>query len=855
MSQQPDPRTDVEKLKAAYALNLVSVSVAQIVEYNDSYILEQEYDAILNNLNLQQMPKDEALLKILTELLNTLTFFRIQNLQREQIERKYQHRMKNAIWSAIPNIGVVVTSGNPIAIATSLATQIGVGYMNYRKEKSLAALDREDTEIELRYTAIEQLNALKRELFTTAWRLADEYNFDDHYRLTERQIAQYNKILMDTDELRKYARLEAIQKNFMAYPPFWYFFGHTASYIASTYADEEIRAKYRHLAKQHFAHYEELNKFNLLREDPLTSSFALEYIDLLMLDKHWKPDRIRGLIRIAEDKSGDRCDILQLCAVAFLRIGDQGEARRLLKILVNEDYNQTLNAQLLSGIYAREQDRAEYSLLKEHVPPQYLYPMPSKGQADSTALRQEFEVQQRKVLKLKFKGALHEIIDKYSSTLFRKYSIFSLSEEYDASFFANNPRASKQRRLAAMDTFATEEKRSSFLARISSVNLPLEYISIFEQMFGNLFEVACFSDPSLQSAAIHKTTAAISKYSSKVNRIQDAIDSGSFDLKQYGRIQDLGVQCFVQGAFESLFASVCRQIDKTDMNRLMSLEAQLMTLCEKMDLPMPEIPIDGAELGRDDFISPRELFDVSQFGTGAILAKRDTDRFSAMTAFFREKLGKISMGDSLRVFYRGDSAFTQYFLNSMFEKYPALQPNSLAVLEDLGKEQFDLIFTTEGIVYVLKNQVRKKTPYCDCHMSKDALELFGRKYKSDAVSVSALFEVIQAFDRKFISINGQKEYIGGTVTAAALDKWFTDSPAAMKDGVVRAYAWPVADLLNSIGYFLDNDLDKEFHLLQFYYDSSSGDILGLRIVEFDALSSDFRKKLDLAGGVIKIEGR
>ena len=50
---------DNEKLRAAYALNMCTVSVSQIIDYHDSYILEQEYDAILNNLNLKQMPKDE----------------------------------------------------------------------------------------------------------------------------------------------------------------------------------------------------------------------------------------------------------------------------------------------------------------------------------------------------------------------------------------------------------------------------------------------------------------------------------------------------------------------------------------------------------------------------------------------------------------------------------------------------------------------------------------------------------------------------------------------------------------------------------------------------------------------------
>ena len=44
--------TNNEQLKAAYALNMCMVSLSQIVDYNDINILKQEYDAILNNLNI-----------------------------------------------------------------------------------------------------------------------------------------------------------------------------------------------------------------------------------------------------------------------------------------------------------------------------------------------------------------------------------------------------------------------------------------------------------------------------------------------------------------------------------------------------------------------------------------------------------------------------------------------------------------------------------------------------------------------------------------------------------------------------------------------------------------------------------
>ena len=170
-----------EKLKAAYALNMCTVSVSQIVDYNDLYVLEQEYDAILNNLNLKQMPKDEALLRIISELLNTITFFRIQEGDKKLMEKEYAQRMKDAIWSAVPNPSVIVASGNPISIAISLASQVGIGYMNYRKEKAKISLDKERKEWELQRSAMEQFNGLRRELFDTAWRLAEKYKFPDIY--------------------------------------------------------------------------------------------------------------------------------------------------------------------------------------------------------------------------------------------------------------------------------------------------------------------------------------------------------------------------------------------------------------------------------------------------------------------------------------------------------------------------------------------------------------------------------------------------------------------------------------------------------------------------------------------------
>ena len=106
----------------------------------------------------------------------------MQEGDKKLIDREYQQKMKNAIWSAVPNLGLIVAGGNPVTMTISLASQVGIGYMNYRRVKSENQLEYEKQRWQLQRSAMEQFNGLRRELFDTAWRLADTYKFPDEYR-------------------------------------------------------------------------------------------------------------------------------------------------------------------------------------------------------------------------------------------------------------------------------------------------------------------------------------------------------------------------------------------------------------------------------------------------------------------------------------------------------------------------------------------------------------------------------------------------------------------------------------------------------------------------------------------------
>lgn len=390
--------TKEEKWKAAYALNLCTVSISQIIEYNDLRFMDQEYENILNNLNLEMMPKDEALLDVLKQILDVIAFFRIEEKERKLLEKEYQQKMKDAIWSAAPNPSVIMAggSGGWIGIAVTAVISIGTGYMNYRKEKAKIGLEQERKEWELERSLMEQLHGLRRQLFETAWRLADEYSFSDELRLTEKQIKQFNEMLQDDDPLRQYYRLEYIQKQFEAYPPFWYYLGSAALKVADKFSsDRDVCRSYLDKANASFDRFFEQSAFEnkLLREDPTVAQCAFEYIAMLESKEHngcltVSQDQKRRLIGekldLAVRSSGNSLDVMQLCALNYLATDRANEAIPLLRMLVNEFYNVSSNAHLLSMLLVKmavtgdADSKADYRILTQTCPYKIeFYPMPA----------------------------------------------------------------------------------------------------------------------------------------------------------------------------------------------------------------------------------------------------------------------------------------------------------------------------------------------------------------------------------------------------------------------------------------------------------------------------------------------
>ena len=700
--------SDKEKLMAAYALNLCTVSVSQIVDYSDLVILEQEYEAILNNLNLENFPKDEALLDILKQILDTVTFFRIQEGDKKFIDREYQQKMKNAIWSAVPNIGLIVAGGNPITMAISLASQVGIGYMNYRKEKAKNQLEYEKQKWQLQRSAIEQFNALRRELFTTAWRLADKYNFPDEYRLTEKQITQYNDILMDNNPFRKYERLCAVKENFEAYAPFWYYLGNAANAIAQEYFEEDktVYNKYKDLALEYFDQYWKVNNLPLLRKDDIAASCALEHIDLLVQDEiEVNKEKINELLGIAIKNAGNSWDIIQLCTMNYLRLGNFEKAKKYLRILVTEDYNAPFNAQILSQRYVREAiekndemfNYPEYTTLCRFVNSGYLYPWP-KDFDNIKKLENDFYKYQKAILKWKYASVVIKLIEKYTVLLNRQTQCPAddYEKEYTDSYFLDTVEKIKIRNY--------DFKRNP--AQVNRDEYVYIYIDVLEKFVSAVKKVPLFEPVEEDEINLNPEDKSIFKffYPDLCTRVIEKPINDQFDqrIQFYTLVKE-----FVKSMVEEI-----KKIDNIANIEINEKESELVDLCKNENIQLPEIPISQKEeKSKEETTSYFSIEDI--YGEDANKIKVEKERRGKQLKIIRNVT--LAEGNKLNFLIQGDEDFKKYVRTNLPNELEGLRKQNeiLAILDDTTFSNCDLVFD-KYMVHVIK----KKKYECGCNYSE-----------------------------------------------------------------------------------------------------------------------------------------
>lgn len=762
----PNKNVTDEQRKVAYALNLCTVSVSQIIDYNDVNVLEQEYETILNNLNIEHMPKDESLLNTFMRLMETITFFKIQEGDKKLIEQEYQQKMRNAIWSAIPNLTVILATKDPASAAIALASQVGIGYMNYRNNRNQYGMDRDKKNWQLERAAIEQLDGLRRQLFETAWHLADNHDFRDELRLTEKQIKQFDAILLDTDVIRKYSRLKSIRNHFEAYPPFWYYLGNAANTVANdkdVSLDSEIRNEYKQAALQSFNIFENMNKsgHELLREDDLAASCYLEHADLL--DPNKDQEKIAHLLSRALNIAESSFDVKQLCAIGYIKIRKYPEAIAILKTLVNEGYNTVVNAQLLSSLYVdqyikdnnKENRRSyylAYRILETRVNPDYLLKVPQANESTEN-LYVDFKKTQRKILKTKYHLVFNQFIDKYE-TLFNQIiplpdqsAIIGGRREDISSLYHSNKAAMEERIHQVDSALKNKNYVNIYENQIGSIQYSYRILDVLNAMFDAVCDLEVLQDENIKLEMQDKIKSAIIDNKDKIASIEASLKS--FNLDVYKETQKISLKTFADEFFRELVKKIVYSINqKEEMFDFCMCESNLTSFCDREKLQHPEVLYEHKD-DADDECEPFSYFPTDLLGN---IAKQQAERIkknNQMVTSIKNHIDRIINDKNKVSFYlKEDRKMVQYFNNHTKLSQKNIRVKALAILDETTMADNDLIFTTEGIVRVRFGVPKKTISYDKIDWASNNKDIvIGGNYSNKYLNMNELIVLVNDLAR------------------------------------------------------------------------------------------------------------
>lgn len=321
-TEQPSPQTQLQVLEA---LNQIAVSLTHIITYNDKVVLDQEYNTIINNLNLNKIP-DADIITLLQELMDLLTTSKIQEHERAYLTRAYEKNVENELKKRM-STRLLETDLllNPYTSILQAMLNVGSFYFNYRAKLNDYKKEREEALWKIDANIMQKLNDFYKKMLKYSWELMRRYNLPDEWRLNEKQLSNYIAILKEPDLEIRYRKLERLEENFKKFPPYWYYRGQAAQEIGN---NKE--------AKYCFNQFQTIHQ-GILRKDPYAASVAM---CKTMLSPE-KPDTValkHDLEVILNNSEDSDWGNILFVALQYASLGDEDTAGRLIMRNLDNGY-------------------------------------------------------------------------------------------------------------------------------------------------------------------------------------------------------------------------------------------------------------------------------------------------------------------------------------------------------------------------------------------------------------------------------------------------------------------------------------------------------------------------------------
>ena len=308
----------------------------------------------------------------------------------------------------------------------------------------------------------------------------------------------------------------------------------------------------------------------------------------------------------------------------------------------------------------------------------------------------------------------------------------------------------------AIDNYIERER---YCARVQNISYSYEVLKILNKMFRSVCLLECIQEEHIQLELQEIIKSKIQENRYALEEINKNLSS--FNTTVYKGIQEINLRSLTGNFFKDIAIKIKESVnEKKEMNDFAIAEFNLLEFCKKENLREPEILFkhkDDMILEKDNeqiYFTP-DLINENSFKQNDRIHKN-----KEMIKLIKDHIRNIVINTEVIEFYtQEDSRINQYFYDNALQKYRIIRYKTLAVLDDRSNADMDLLFTTEGVMPIIKGNIKSVISYKDIHWCKNDSEkelMIAGKYINENIDMKKLYELIQKLEKYEVQDESEK---------------------------------------------------------------------------------------------------
>ena len=248
----PFNELDDSSMRSMVAMNYCSYSLSVIQHYKNRILLDNQYDEIINNINLKNIPDDDTI-NVIQQVLDGLTAFRLNEMEKDFLRQDALEKQQMAMFDTLRTgsqaafaIGTLGSGGN----LASLAGQVIDTFESYN---NMVAADyrAKEGDYNIAREELQKINELSKTFLEKYWNLLRSTDLSDSYRVTQKDLDLLLETASESVMIARYQRLKLNENRLQFIPEYWSYRGNAAFSLWQTNKSKDLAADIKYCLEQY----------------------------------------------------------------------------------------------------------------------------------------------------------------------------------------------------------------------------------------------------------------------------------------------------------------------------------------------------------------------------------------------------------------------------------------------------------------------------------------------------------------------------------------------------------------------------------------------------------------------------